>query len=66
MGIKNKLREIRMKEFAMDSGMFAKELGVNLKTYSNWETNRSKPPLEEALRISKLLNRTVNEIWDID
>ena len=50
----------------MDSGMFAKELGVNLKTYSNWETNRSKPPLEEALRISKLLNRTVNEIWDID
>ncbi|MDM0972537.1 helix-turn-helix domain-containing protein [Clostridium perfringens] len=66
MGIKNKLREIRMKEFAMDSGRFAKELEVNLKTYSNWETNRSKPPLEEALRISKLLNRTVNEIWDID
>ncbi|EJT6340413.1 helix-turn-helix domain-containing protein [Clostridium perfringens] len=66
MGIKNKLREIRMKEFAMDSGKFAKKLGVNLKTYSNWETNRSKPPLEEALRIAKLLNKTVDEIWDID
>ncbi len=55
MGIVSKLREIRMREFLMDPGEFATKLGVNPKTYSNWEKNRSKPPLEEALRIAKNL-----------
>ncbi len=50
----------------MAPGEFANKLNVNLKTYSNWEKGRSKPPLEEAIRISKLLNRTVNDIWDIE
>ena len=39
MGIINKLREIRMREFLMDPGEFAVKLGVNPKTYSNWEKN---------------------------
>ncbi|HII4449369.1 helix-turn-helix transcriptional regulator [Clostridium perfringens] len=64
--MKNKLREIRMREFLMDSGDFAKMLGVNLKTYSNWEKNRSKPPLEEALRIAKELDRKVEDIWSLE
>ncbi|MFR5264503.1 helix-turn-helix transcriptional regulator [Clostridium sp.] len=64
--IKSKLLEIRMREFLMAPGEFANKLNVNLKTYSNWEKGRSKPPLEEAIRISKLLNRTVNDIWDIE
>ena len=64
--VKNKLKEIRMREFLMAPGEFANKLKVNLKTYSNWEKDRSKPPLEEAIRISKLLNRTVNDIWDIE
>ncbi len=66
MGIKNRLREIRMREFLMDSGDFAQMLGVNLKTYSNWEKNRSKPPLEEALRIAKELDRKVEDIWSLE
>lgn len=65
MLVKNRLREIRMREFLMDSGDFAKMLGVNLKTYSNWEKNRSKPPLEEALRIAKELDRKVEDIWSL-
>ncbi|EOU1893556.1 TPA: helix-turn-helix transcriptional regulator [Clostridium perfringens] len=66
MGIVNKLREIRMREFLMDPGEFAVKLGVNPKTYSNWEKNRSKPPLEEALRIAKELNRKVEDIWTLE
>ncbi|WP_164815513.1 helix-turn-helix transcriptional regulator [Clostridium perfringens] len=66
MGVENKLREIRMREFLMNSVDFAKKLGVNLKTYSNWEKNRSKPPLEEALRIAKVLNRDVEDIWFLE
>lgn len=64
--MKNKLKEIRMREFLMAPGEFADKLNVNLKTYSNWEKGRSKPPLEEAIRISKILNRSVNEIWDVE
>lgn len=66
MGIKNKLREIRMREFLMEIKEFADKLGVNLKTYSNWEKNRSKPPLEEALRIANKLNRRVEDIWYLE
>ena len=65
MGIKNRLREIRMREFLMDTGDFARKLRVNLKTYSNWEKNRSKPPLGRALRISKELDRKVEDIWSL-
>ena len=65
MGIKNRLREISMREFLMDTGDFARKLRVNLKTYSNWEKNRSKPPLEEALRIAKELDRKVEDIWSL-
>ncbi|CAJ1611459.1 helix-turn-helix transcriptional regulator [Clostridium perfringens] len=65
MGVKNRLREIRMQEFVMDTGEFSRKLGVNLKTYSNWEKNRSKPPLEEALRIAKELDRKVEDIWSL-
>ncbi|PWX20922.1 helix-turn-helix transcriptional regulator [Clostridium perfringens] len=66
MGMKNKLREIRMREFLMNSGEFARMLGVNLKTYSNWEKNRSRPQLEEGLRIAKVLNRAVEDIWSLE
>ncbi|HFD2050276.1 helix-turn-helix transcriptional regulator [Clostridium perfringens] len=66
MGVKNKLREIRMQEFVMDTGDFARKLNVNLKTYSNWEKNRSKPSLEEALRIAKELERKVEDIWSLE
>ncbi|EHR9037962.1 helix-turn-helix transcriptional regulator [Clostridium perfringens] len=66
MGVKNRLREIRMQEFVMDTGEFSRKLGVNLKTYSNWEKNRSKPPLEEALRIAKELDRKVEDIWSLE
>lgn len=50
----------------MDREQFAIYLKVNIKTYYNWESGRSKPPLEEAIKISKILNLTVNDIWDVE
>lgn len=47
----------------MAPGEFAKFIGTDIKNYSNWESNRSRPKLELAMEISKKLNRKVEDIW---
>ncbi|WP_354090325.1 helix-turn-helix transcriptional regulator [Clostridium gasigenes] len=64
--VRNKLKEIRMKEYLMAPGEFAKYIGTDIKNYSNWETGRSRPKLEIALKIAKKLNKTVEEIWFLE
>lgn len=64
--VKNKLKEIRMKEFIMNSGEFANYLGMSVKTYSGWENGNSRPTLEKALELSTKLNRDVKEIWYLE
>lgn len=66
MGVKNRLKEIRMREFLMEPGEFAKLLGTDIKNYSNWEHNNSRPKLELALEIAKKLNKTVEDIWYLE
>lgn len=66
MGVENKLKEIRMKEYLMSSGEFAKHIGTDIKNYSNWESNRSRPRLEIALKIAKKLNRYIEDIWYVE
>ncbi|WP_034440056.1 helix-turn-helix transcriptional regulator [Clostridium ihumii] len=66
MSVKNNLKKIRMMEFLMAPGEFARFLGVDIKTYSGWENERSKPTLERALNIANKLNRDVKEIWFLD
>ena len=61
--VKNKLKEIRMQEYLMAPGEFAKFLGTDIKNYSNWENNRSRPKLELAMVIASKLNRKVEDIW---
>lgn len=61
--LRNKLREIRMKEYLLDVGEFARLLNINIKTYSNWEKERSQPKLQDAIRVAKKLNKKVEEIW---
>lgn len=61
--IKNQLKEIRMKEFMMDPGEFTNYIGTDIKNYSNWENNRSRPKLELAIMIAQKLNRNVEDIW---
>lgn len=64
--LKNRLKEIRMKEFMLNSSQFAKMIGINHTTYSNWELNVSKPSLDKALEIAKKLNRNVEDIWYLE
>jgi len=64
--VKNRLKEIRMKEYMMNMTQFAEYLGIDIKLLSSWERGRSKPTLERALEISKKLNKTVNEIWYLE
>lgn len=66
MGVKNRLKEIRMREFLMEPQEFARFLDVNIKSYYQWESEISKPPLEKALEISKKLNKSVNDIWYLE
>lgn len=61
--VKNKLKEIRMKEYMMSQKDFATFLDVQVKVYWSWENNKSKPTLEKALGIASKLNKNVMEIW---
>lgn len=61
--LKNRLREIRMREYLMAPGEFAKHIGTDVKNLNNWESERSSPKLELAINIAKKLNRRVEDIW---
>lgn len=61
--VKNKLKEIRMREYMLNSSEFAKLLGVPTSTYSQWENGTSNPNLNKAFEIAKVLNRNLEDIW---
>lgn len=63
MGMKNRLKEIRMKEYQMNVSEFAKYLGEKLSTYSKWENGDSTPTLPKAYEIARLLQKELKEIW---
>lgn len=64
--LKNKLKEIRMRNYMMKQKEFADMLGVNIKSYSTWEKGDIKPSVEAALTISEKLGLKVEDIWSID
>lgn len=62
--VKNRLKEIRMKEYMVESkSEFARMLNVPVQTYIKWENGESSPNLDLAFTIAKKLNRTVIDIW---
>lgn len=61
--VKNKLKEIRMKEYMLTSSEFAKYLGINLGTYSQIENCKKSVSLENAMIIAEKLNRKIEDIW---
>ncbi|MDR3593570.1 helix-turn-helix domain-containing protein [Clostridium sp.] len=64
MGVKNRLKEIRMKEYGIDSkSEFARMLEVPVQTYIKWENGESSPNLNLAITIAKKLNKAVEDIW---
>ena len=64
--VKNRLKEIRMREYMMNIVQFSKLLQVSNTTYCNWESNVSRPNLEKALEISDKLNKDIKEIWYLE
>lgn len=64
--VKNRLKEIRMREYMMSQKEFAEMLKVDDKTYSGWEKNHSRPTLERALEIAKILNKKIEDIWFLE
>ncbi len=66
MPIKNRLKEIRMREHAMEPEEFSKLIGVNIKSYYSYERDFSRPTLEKALEIALKLNKTIHEIWYLE
>ncbi|WP_373205704.1 helix-turn-helix transcriptional regulator [Clostridium tertium] len=61
--VNNKLKEIRMKEYMMNSSEFSKVIGISLSTYSQIESNKQQGNIDTILKISKALNRKVEDIW---
>ena len=62
--IKNRLKEIRMKEYMIESkSEFARMLEIPIHTYIKWENEESSPNLDLAFTIAKKLNRTITDIW---
>lgn len=61
--VKNRLKEIRMKEYMMNSSQFSELLGVKLSNYSQIENNKKSVSLENAIDIAEKLNRKIEDIW---
>lgn len=65
MAVRNKLKEIRMKEYMMTQKEFAELLEMNYSMYNRIENNMKQATLETALKISQKLNKSVNEIFEL-
>ncbi|NLY46812.1 MAG: helix-turn-helix domain-containing protein [Tissierella sp.] len=63
--VKNRLKEIRMREYMLNMKEFAKLLDINYVQYIGYEKG-TVPYLEVALRISKKLNRSIDDIFYLE
>lgn len=55
-----------MQEYMLNKRDFSKKLNIAEQQYLRYESLKSTPSLEIALRTSKELDKTVNEIWQLD
>lgn len=63
MAVKNRLKEIRMREYMMNQKEFCKILNISQSTYSPIESNIKQGNAETLLIIAKGLNHKVEDIW---
>ena len=60
----------RLKEFRNEKCMTALELAMKIGTSENYiymlEANRKKPSIEVAFKIARILNRNIEEIWQME
>lgn len=64
--VKNKLKEIRMREYMMNSKEFCKVIDIKTNTYCQIEGNKQQGNIETILKIAKALNRKVEDIWYLE
>lgn len=66
-GIQCKLKEIRLREYLIDSKTeFADKLEVPVQTYIKWENEINTPTLLMALNVAQKLNKKVEDIWHLE
>ena len=63
--MKNYLKMYLARE-GMSQKKLAEEFGVSVQQVSKWVNGHHAPGLETALKIAKLLNTTVDEIWSLE
>ncbi|MEA4924299.1 MAG: helix-turn-helix transcriptional regulator [Syntrophomonadaceae bacterium] len=63
--MKNKIRELR-KELGFRQEDLALKLGVTRQTINAIENNKYNPTLELAMKLARLLNTSVEELFQID
>lgn len=63
--MKNMIKQLR-KEAGYRQEDMAKELGVSRQTIIAIENNKYNPTLELAMKIAKLLNRHIEDIFFLD
>ncbi|MFD3019492.1 helix-turn-helix domain-containing protein, partial [Streptococcus agalactiae] len=54
-----KLKELR-KEKKLTQTELASKLNISQKSYSNWETGKSEPNLENVVKLAKLFKTTTD------
>ncbi|MDP4153469.1 MAG: helix-turn-helix transcriptional regulator [Bacillota bacterium] len=63
--MKNKIRELR-KKLNFTQEVLANELGVTRQTINAIENEKYNPTLELAMKLSKLLRSTVEEVFILE
>lgn len=66
-GVKCLLKEIRLKEYMQDNkAEFARFLRTEPHTYAKWENEESTPTMKKGLEVAKILNKRIEDIWQLE
>ena len=66
MGVEDKLKEIRMREYMLNQKEFCSILYISQSTYDPLENNIKVGNAETLLIIDKALNKKVENIWYLE
>lgn len=58
----NNIKEFRKKR-NLSQNDISKMLGIKQNTFSQWETGRRKPDILQGIKLAKILNTTVENLY---
>ena len=61
----DRLKTLR-KEKKLTQKELAEQIGIKQKSYSDWETGKNEPSLENIIKLTKILDTTADELLGID